>query len=156
MKKLVFASFVMAFVLFAKAQSSDPEMDYIKKTYSKDKKIIVSEYMNLNAQDSVNFWPGYESYEIGRKQFSSIRLNLINQYVSGYGNLTPEQINQLVKASFENNISQEKWNADSYEMMKKSMGPINSARWMQLEIYLQTMWRAIVQNNIPIIGALNK
>jgi hypothetical protein len=27
---------------------------------------------------------------------------------------------------------------------------------MQLEIYLQTMWKAVVQSNIPLIGQLDK
>lgn len=140
---------------YVHAQSGDPELDYIKKTYSKDKRTIVSEYMNLNLPDSAKFWPLYRAYETGRQQIASIRINLINQYVSGYDNLTPESTDKLVRASFDNNISLDKLNLDYYGRIKNAIGAVNAAKYMQLEIYLQTMWKAIVQSNIPLIGQLN-
>jgi hypothetical protein len=140
---------------YVHAQSGDPELDYIRKTYSKDKKTIVSEYMNLNMVDSAKFWPLYGAYEAGRQQIASIRINLINQYVSGYDNLTPESTDKLVRASFDNNISLDKLNLDYYGRIKNAIGAVNAAKYMQLEIYLQTMWKAVVQSNIPLIGQLN-
>jgi hypothetical protein len=40
--------------------------------------------------------------------------------------------------------------------MKKAVGAINAAKFMQLETYLQTAWRAVVQENIPLIRELEK
>jgi hypothetical protein len=156
MKKII-ALFALAFFTasYVNAQTPDPELDYIKKTYSKDKKTIVSEYMNLNMADSTKFWPLYGAYESARQQIASIRINLINQYVSGYDNLTPESTDKLVRASFDNNISLDKLNLDYYGKIKNAIGAVNSAKYMQLEIYLQTMWKAVVQSNIPLIGQLN-
>ncbi len=157
MKKLLFLTAAILFsVAYLKAQTADPEMDYIKKTYSRDKQAIVNEYMNLNAQDSVKFWPLYNAYEMNREKIAQTRINLINAYVSGYGTLTPDAIDKLVKSSFDNNISQDKMNADYYDKFKKTIGIVNAAKYMQLEIYLQTMWKAVVQSNIPLIGALDK
>jgi hypothetical protein len=156
MKKIIaFVAVAFFSSSIVNAQSGDPELDYIKKTYSKDKRTIVSEYMNLNLADSAKFWPLYGSYEVGRQQIASIRINLINQYVSGYDNLTPESTDKLVRASFDNNISLDKFNLDYYGKIKNAIGAVNAAKYMQLEIYLQTMWKAIVQSNIPLIGQLN-
>jgi hypothetical protein len=140
---------------YVHAQSGDPELDYIRKTYSKDKQTIVSEYMNLNTQDSAKFWPLYGAYEASRQQIATVRLNLISQYVNGYTQLTPETTDKLVRASFDNNIAQDKLNQDYYGKFKSAMGAVNAAKYMQLEIYLQTMWKAVVQSNIPLIGQLN-
>jgi hypothetical protein len=156
MRKIFVSLTAFLFALAVHAQNSDPETDYIKKTYSKDKKIIVGEYMNLAGQDSLKFWEVYENFEVSRKQITTKRFNLVLQYVNNYSTLTPDQIDQLVRASFDNNITQEKLNADFYGSMAKAIGAVNSAKWMQLEIYLQTMWKAVIQNNIPLIGALNQ
>ncbi len=150
--------FIAIFCSFSilKAQSSDPEADYIKKTYSKDKQTLVSEYMNLSGQDSAKFWPVYAAYEASRQKLAAARIDLINQYVNGYSMLTPSQTDMLVKSSLDNTIAQDKMNADYYSKMKNAVGPVNAGKCMQLEIYLQTMWRAIVQSNIPLIGQLDK
>lgn len=156
MKKFLFLTISILFsVVFAKAQTGDPELDYIKKTYSKDKKTIVDEYMNLNAQDAGKFWPLYAEYEAKREKIAASRIDLITQYVNGYSTLTPEIADKLIKSSFDNTISLDKLNADYYEKIKKSIGAISAGKYMQLEIYLQTMWKAVVQSNIPLIGALN-
>jgi hypothetical protein len=156
LKKILLFGVMMTFMIIqVKAQASDPEMDYIKKTYSKDKRTIVDEYMSLNVQDGGKFWPVYADYEANREKLATARINLINQYVSGYDSLTPEITDKLIKASFENTISLDKLNADYYDKMKKAVGAVNAAKYMQLEIYLQTMWKAVVQSNIPLIGQLN-
>ena len=156
MKKfLVLTVSIIFSIVLVKAQSSDPESDYIRKTYSKNKQEIVYEYMNLSGADSVKFWPLYGDYETARQKNAATRIDLINQYVNGYETLTPDMIDKLVKASFDNNLALDKLNSDTYEKIKKSIGAVKSGKYMQLEIYLQTMWKAIVQSNIPLIGALN-
>jgi hypothetical protein len=157
MKKLfILTASILFTVVFVKAQSADPELDYIKKTYSKDKKTIVDEYMNLNVQDGGKFWPLYADYEANREKIAAVRIDLINQYVNGYSTLTPEIADKLVKSSFDNTISLDKLNSDYYDKIKKVIGAISAAKYMQLEIYLQTMWKAVVQSNIPLIGAINQ
>jgi hypothetical protein len=157
MKRLLVLMITVMFTsMIVKAQTGDPELDYIKKTYAKDKKTIVAEYMNLGMQDSVKFWPLYTEYEAKRETLASARIDLINQYVNGYSTLTPEIADKLVKSSFDNTISLDKLNADYYDKIKKAVGAINSAKYMQLEIYLQTMWKAVIQSNIPLVGAVDK
>jgi len=155
-KLLILTAAVLFMAVYVKAQTGDPELDYIKKTYSKDKKSIVDEYMNLNVQEGGKFWPIYADYEANREKIAAARIDLINQYVNGYSTLTPELADKLVKSSFDNTISLDKLNADYYDKIKKAIGAINAAKYMQLEIYLQTMWKAVVQSNIPLIGALNQ
>jgi hypothetical protein len=155
-KLLVLTASVLFMAIYVKAQTGDPEQDYIKKTYSKDKKTIVDEYMNLNVQDAGKFWPIYANYEASREKLASARINLITQYVNGFSTLTPEVTDKLIKSSFDNTISLDKLNSDYYEKIKTAIGAVNSAKYMQLEIYLQTMWKAVVQSNIPLIGSLDK
>jgi hypothetical protein len=155
-KSIILSVVILCSFSYLKAQSSDPEMDYIKKAYSKDKKTLVDQYMNLNVQDGGKFWPVYADYEASREKLATARINLINQYVNNYDSLTPDQIDKLIKTSFDNTISLDKLNSDYYDKYKKAVGAVNAAKYMQLEIYLQTMWKAVVQSNIPLIGQLDK
>jgi hypothetical protein len=156
MKKLMILTACILFTgICVKAQSSDPESDYVKKTYSKDKKTIVDEYMSLNVQDGGKFWPLYAEYEAKREKIAAARIDVINKYVNGYNTMTPEIADKLVKSSFTNTLALDKLDSVTYEKVKIAIGAINSAKFMQLEIYLQTMWKAVVQSNIPLIGAIN-
>ena len=94
--------------------------------------------MNLAAADSTTFWPLYMDYESKRQKLANIRINIIGQYVNGYSTLTPDATDKLVVASFDNNISQDELNSDYYQRIKKAVGAVNAAKYMQLEIYLQT------------------
>jgi hypothetical protein len=157
MKKLFFVTIAVMFIsLFAEAQTSDPELDYIKKAYSKDKKTIVDQYMGLDVQEGGKFWPLYGDYEASREKLAHERFTILTQYVNSLDQLTPELADKLAKSILTNNINLEKLNLDNYEKMKKAIGAIKAAKYLQLETYLQTSWRALVQDNIPLIGDLDK
>jgi len=147
---------VMFSPIFLVAQSGDPELDYIKDVYSKEKKIIVDEYMGLDVQDGAKFWPIYGAYESKREKLATERINLIKEYVDNFSNLTPELADKTAKTALSNNISLSKLNLDYYKKMKKALGPVRAAKFMQLETYLQNSWRAYVQDNIPEINELDK
>jgi len=142
--------------IILRAQSTDPELDYIKKTYLSDKKSLVEHYMNLDSQESVKFWPLYRSFESSRAKLAQERFNVINDYVNNASKLTPELTDNLAKAALNNSISLEKLNLDNYDKMKKVIGPIKAAQYMQLETYLQVTWRVVMQDYIPLIGSLEK
>jgi plasmid maintenance system antidote protein VapI len=157
MKKLFILTIAIMFaVIYLKAQNADPELDYIKKAYSKDKKTIVDQYMNLDVQEGGKFWPVYSEYETSREKLAQERYGLINEYVNNSDKLTPEMADRLAKGVLTNNINLEKLNLDNYQKMKKAVGPIKAAKYLQLETYLQTTWRGMVQDNIPLISTLDK
>ncbi len=157
MKKVfILSAAMMITALYVKAQASDPELDYIKKAYSKEKKDLVSNYMALDVQEGGKFWPVYSAYEASREKLAHQRYNLMSQYVHSAGHMTPEGADKLAKGILDNNVSLEQLNRDNYNKMKIAIGPIKAAKFLQLETYLQTTWRAYVQDNVPLIGELDK
>ena len=54
-KLLILAIVLLVSQSFLWAQTPDPELDYIKKVYSKEKKTIVDEYMELDVQQGAKF-----------------------------------------------------------------------------------------------------
>lgn len=146
----------MLFPVFVKAQAPDPELDYIKQAYSKEKKTIVDEYMGLDVQQGAKFWSVYGAYEAKREKLAQERMKLIEEYVNTTDAITAASADKIAKAALTNTINLSKLNLEFYEKMKKAVGAINAAKFMQLETYLQTAWRSVVQENIPLISELEK
>lgn len=151
---LVTAVVMSSFVAYS--QSSDPELDYIKKAYSKEKKAIVEAYMNLDVQSGAKFWGVYGDYEAGREKLSRERVKLIEEYVNNAENISPEMADRIATSVLANNVALNKLNQSTFKKMKKAVGPVNAAKFIQLETYLQTTWRAAIQDVIPMIGELDQ
>jgi hypothetical protein len=75
------------------------------------------------------------------------RINLIKEYVDNFSNLTPDLADKTAKSALSNNISLSKLNLDYYKKVKKALGSVRAAKFMQLETYLQNSWRSYVQDN---------
>ena len=156
MKKLFILTLASMFsFVFVMAQTADPELDYIKKAYSKDKKTLVEEYMQLDVQDGGKFWPIYSEYEKKREKLASERLKLIEEYAS-LDSINAAQADKTASGALTNTLSLDKLNQEYYGKLKKSLGAVKAAKLLQLEIYLQTAWKGFVQNNIPLIAELDK
>ena len=157
MKNLLIVTTVLLLSpLFSRAQSADPELAYIKKSYSKEKKTIVDEYMHLDVQQGAKFWPVYGAYEAKREKLAQERLKTVEDYVNSADNITADQADKIAAVALANSVDLSKLNVEYYRKMKSAVGAINAAKFIQLETYLQTSWRMFVQDNIPLIGELDK
>ena len=141
--------------LLVKAQSADPELDFIKKAYSQDKKTIVEQYMELDVQQGAKFWPVYGAYESKREKLAVERLNVINEYINS-DSISAGQANKLANKALSNSISLDKLSLEYYGKMKKAIGAVKAAKFIQLETYLQTAWKGFAQESIPLIGELDR
>jgi len=157
MKKVfMLASAIMLIATAVTAQATDPELDYIKKAYSKDKKTIVDEYMQLSVQEGAKFWSLYGAYEKSREKLAVERIKLLEEYVDKSDSLTPALADRLATAVLKNTVTLDNLNLQSYIKMKGAIGAIKAAKYMQLETYLQTTWRAVAQDMVPLINDLDK
>jgi hypothetical protein len=160
MKKslILVVAILMLSATFVKAQVStgDPELDYIRKQYSQDKKSIVDQYMKLDVTQGGKFWPIYADFETEQQTLANTRLQIISEYVDNADTLTDKVADRLATAILKNNIDLDKADAKYYDKVKKAIGALNAAKYMQLEVYLQTAWKVTIQENIPVIGQLDK
>ena len=157
MKNLVLiAALFMLSPMFLTAQAPDPELDYIKQAYSKEKKTIVEEFMGLDVKQAAKFWRVYAAYETKREKLAVDRLKAIENYVNNAENITAAQADKTANAALNNAINLSKLNLEVYTKMKAAVGAVTAAKFLQLETYLQTAWRGFAQENIPLIGELDK
>jgi hypothetical protein len=62
----------------------------------------------------------------------------------------------LASATLNNNIKLEKLYQKYYGKMKKKVGGLEAAKFIQLETYLQTAIRSELQEAIPLIGEIDR
>ncbi|UOK41279.1 MULTISPECIES: hypothetical protein [Flavobacterium] len=156
MKKLfLIAAFVISSATFAQSTAKE-DIEIIQGKYGKSKKELVNTYMELKESQADAFWKVYDAYEQERKQLGKKRIDLINDYVNNYEKLSNEKADQLLKASLKNDMAYGKLYSKYYDKMKKAVGAIDAAKFIQLEHGLQTAIMAETQNAIPFIGDMDR
>ncbi|KAF2509492.1 MULTISPECIES: hypothetical protein [Flavobacterium] len=157
MKKLSLI-FIMAIATFSvHAQSSFKEdVEVLQSLYGKSKSDLVKQYMNLSDTQAAAFTKVYDNYETERKALGQTKFQLINDYAANYATLTDAKADELAKGTLKNHIAYEKLYEKTYNQAKKAIGAINAAKFIQLEVYLQTIIRSEILEAIPFIGELDK
>lgn len=154
MKKLfLLSALLISTILFA--QSTD-DVILVQSLYGKSKGDIIKDYLNLAEPQATAFQAVYDNYEAERKALGQKKIQLINDYAVNYDKITDEKADELAKNNLKNNVDFEKLLSKAYGKAKKAIGPINAAKFIQLEQYFQTTIRSAVQDEIPFIGELEK
>ena len=155
MKKVTFLLFAICTSFATLAQSND-ELAMLREMFGKDKKDIIEQFLNLSAADSAKFWPLYNDYSAKRKALGDGRISIIKDYADQYTTLTNDQAKKLGDRLFKNEEDILKLQKSTYGKMSKSVSALKATQFMQTEIYLQTQLRAVIQDEIPFIGELDK
>jgi hypothetical protein len=132
------------------------DMDILQSVYGKEKKDLVAAYMALAEPQAAAFWTVYDQYEAERKKLGMKRVELLNDYATHFETLTDAKADSLAKAMLGNNMEYEKLYSKYYEKAKKIIGALNAAKFLQLEIALQTVIKSETQNAIPFIGEMDR
>lgn len=154
MKKLFLLSALLISTILS-AQSTD-DVILVQSLYGKSKGDIIKDYLNLAEPQATAFQAVYDNYEAERKALSQKKIQIINDYAINYDKITDEKADELAKTNLKNNVDFEKLLSKAYGKAKKAIGPINAAKFIQLEQYFQTTIRSAVQDEIPFIGELEK
>ncbi|OYU54700.1 MAG: hypothetical protein CFE25_14120 [Chitinophagaceae bacterium BSSC1] len=156
MKKLfVVAAILIAGTSFAQSGVKE-DIAVIQSLYGKSKQELVQTYMKLQEPQSSAFATIYEDYEIKRKELGKQRMLLIADYANSFTTLTDEKADQLAKDVLKNNMAFEKLYSKYYGKVKSAIGAINAAKFIQLENALHTAIRAETQNELPLIGEMDR
>lgn len=158
MKTIKYSLLIIAllFSSFAFSQSNKEDVDMIQASYGKSKKELVNEYMKLTEPKAGAFWKLYDEYELERKVIGREKLKLIEDYVNNYKTLTDMKADELSRATIENNLSMEKLYKKYYDKFSEVLGGVLATKFMQMEVYLQTVVRNEVQEQIPFVHEMDQ
>jgi len=140
-------------VLFAQ---EDSDLKTIQSVFGKEKKALVTQYMDFRNNSNDPFWALYDQYEADRRSLSRERLAILQDYTRLYNTLDDESATSLAKRTLSNDLAYDKFYQKYFKRFSKVLGGKNAAKFMQLELYLQNAIKSSILNAIPFIGELEK
>ena len=159
MKKVfVTAMFFMAsfFVNQLLAQISKDDIQIIQGEWGKQKREIVRLTMALSPTDSVKFWPEYDKYEDRRKKIGAERIKILDDYVNSYEKMTNTKADEIVNRIFKNDRANSDLLQQYYVVMKKALNPVEGAKFLHIETFLQSYIKTQLQASLPFLGSLQQ
>ncbi len=138
------------------AQAAQDEIALVQSIWGLEKRQIVFDYMKFTEAEAAKFTPIYDAYTTEQKVLGAERIRLIQDYGANLTNMTNEKADVFVKGIYKNNAAIDKLQLKYYNKLKTELSAMRAAQFIQLEVYLQTMIRAEIQNDLPMIGELDK
>ena len=154
MKKLFYFAACMVFAVASVAQSNNDEVALFQSIYGMGKQELIADHMKFTEAESAIFWKIYDEYEVSRKEIGKKRVANIMEYADNYENLSGDKATQIVKASIEVNKSFTKLQEKTFKKVSKEISPVRAAQFYQIEVFLESMVRARIAGEIPLIESI--
>lgn len=153
MKRLIGTCLViLAGFTMASAQSDQEEVDFMQSIFGMEKKAVVASFIQI---DDAAFWSVYDEYEVERKSLGQKRIGLINDYVNNYASMSDEKIDEVINSTIKQKAATDKLINKYYKKINKTSGAKVAGQFYQIEVFILTMVRATIFENIPLIGEMD-
>jgi hypothetical protein len=155
--KFIALSAFFACITFASySQTSDAEADAIINLLGVQKKQAVAQLVPVTGKDSAAFWKIYDEYQLENKKTAKSRLGLYEKTAHSYANMTPAVADSLSNQYFSNRMEQERMLETYYNKIKTATNAVVAFEFYQAEVYILTMVRAQIMQQVPTYGQLVK
>lgn len=125
----------------------------LRKDVNTDKVKILGEVMQFDAEDSAKFWPMYHDYDSEMNKLNDMRVANIKDYAQNYANMTDSKADELIKNAMSYQKQRDELLAKCYERVKKELGAVTAARFVQVEHQLLLIIDLKIASELPIVGS---
>ncbi len=154
MKKTTLLLAFLAAPFLSFCQTSDAELEAMINLLGVQKKEAIAQLIAVPGKDSVAFWKIYDEYQLENKKTATNRMKLYEGTAVAYDNMTPERADSLANKFFANRVEQESGLQAYYKKIKTATNATVAFQFYQAEVYLLTMLRAQIMQQIPTYGEL--
>jgi hypothetical protein len=113
---------------------------------------IMGAIMQLDVDQAAKFWPIYNEYNAELTTLNNLRVANIQEYASNYDHMTDAKANELIQNAIEYRKQRSELLAKYYGRVKAALGPIQAARFVQVEDQLLTIIDLQIASALPIVG----
>jgi hypothetical protein len=154
MKRLFYIFVFVGSVAMSSAQTSDAETEAMLNLLGVQKREAIAKLVFISSKDSTGFWRVYDEYLTKNKEVAKSRLKLYENTARAYGDMKPALADSLARLYFQNRMNQEKSLEEYYNKMKGTTNAVVAFQFYQAEVYLLTMMRASIMQQIPTYGEM--
>ena len=150
---LILAATLAQPVLSAEETSPSPsEMEILRDKIYADKKLIVSNNLNLTEAEAKAFWPIYGTYQDDLHKINDRIAKLINDYAVAYnkGAISDKSAQQLIDEAIEIEMDEAKLKKSYLPKLNKVIPGVKVARYFQIENKIRAIIRYDLASAIPL------
>lgn len=152
MKKLTW-SLILIFCLIPAAllaQTND-QMEVTREAAKANKKLIVSDNMNLTEEEAVNFWSVYDEYQQALRGVNERIGKAIKEYAENYNSLSDEKAKSLLDETMSIEEDRLKLQRSYIAKFSKVLPAKKVARYYQVENKLYSIVKFDLARGIPLV-----
>jgi hypothetical protein len=116
-----------------------------------ERKLTVSNNMQLTPAESNAFWPVYDRYMAEMKSAGDLRVKVITDYAANYDNLTDDVAKQLIGDSLKYQQKVLKIRESYLGKFRKALPETKVARFYQIESKLDAIGNFALAREIPLV-----
>ena len=140
----------------AAQNNEDEQLQLIRDQWGVDKKQLIMDYMKFSDAESKKFWPIYDAYMKEQRMLMDSRIKMIKDYATNYSKLTNAKATELTNKVLDNDMAQSRLAKTYYAKFSTAITPLRASQYMQVEYYLNTTIKSMIQDEIPFVGELDK
>ncbi len=116
-----------------------------------ERKLLVSDALELTAGESNAFWPIFDKYMADMKSAGDLRVKVITDYAASYDNLSDATANQLIDDSLKYQEKVLKVRKSYLGKFRKALPATKVARFYQIENKLDAIINFALARQIPLL-----
>jgi len=126
-------------------------MQILQEKIKADKKLLVSENMQLTEKEAKAFWPVYDSYQKDLGKLNERLIKLIDEYAQNYETMTDQTAQNLTNKYLAIESERVKMLQSYVPKVSKAVGSKKAARYLQLENKISAVVKFELAANIPLV-----
>src|SRR6266567_82368 len=115
------------------------------------KKQVIAANLTLTDGEATKFWPIYEQYSAGLGKINNTRASLMKEYANGYGTLTDEQADSLVRRWLDADIASAQLRQRYVPIVRKVLPGKKAATFFQLDRRISMMVDVQLTSQLPLV-----
>jgi hypothetical protein len=125
----------------------------LRQDVRSQKSAVMSSVMQLDLDEAAKFWPIYRDYDAELSKVNDMRVANMEEYARTYNHMTDAKADELIQSAIAYQKQRGELLATYYERMKKEMGAITAARFVQVEHQLLLIIDLQIASSLPVAGS---
>jgi hypothetical protein len=147
---VIILTMLFAVTAYGEEKAAD-DMAIVKDAIKANKKLFVSENMQLTEAEAKAFWPVYEKYQDGLEELVDRSINLIENYAENYQTMNDDKAEKLIEEYLDIEGDYVELRKSYLPKFMKVLPAKKVARYYQLENKIDAAGNYELAKEIPII-----
>ena len=130
---------------------SDQQFALLRKDIRSIKKQLVAANLTLTDSEATKFWPLYEQYSADYGKINDARASLIKEYSDGYGSLTDDQADSLIRRWLDTDIASAQLRQKYVPIFRRVLSGKKAATFFQLDRRISLMIDVQLTSQLPLV-----